>query len=80
MAMKTSYLLILFVAIAILLLTMLPHREGFRAIKTPPLSAEESMKQVNKGTKELGSDGYMKSLNARVASLEQTYPDIPEEE
>ncbi len=75
--MKTSYLLILFVLIAILLLTLLPQREGF---KTPPLSAEDSMKQVKEGTKTLGSDGYRRSLNDRVGSLEQRYPDIPEDE
>ena len=78
----TVYLVIIFMFISVLLLAMLPsyEREGMRTRKTPPLSADASMKQVKEGTKTMGSSGYRKSISDRIGKLEQTYPDIPDEE
>jgi hypothetical protein len=68
--------------ISIVLLSMLPayEREGMKTRKTPPLSADASMKQVKEGTQAMGSAGYRKSISDRIGKLEQTYPDIPDEE
>lgn len=79
---STVYLVIMFIFISVILLSMLPsyEREGMRVRKSPPLSAEASMKQVKDGTKKLGSAGYIQSINNRIGKLEQTYPDIPDEE
>jgi hypothetical protein len=38
------------------------------------------MKQVKEGTKTMGGAGYRKSISDRIGKLEQTYPDIPDEE
>ena len=79
---STVYLVIIFIFISVVLLSMLPsyEREGMRVRKSPPLSAEASMKQVKDGTKKLSSAGYIQSINNRIGKLEQTYPDIPDEE
>jgi|FreactcultureFD7_1027221.scaffolds.fasta_scaffold02268_4 hypothetical protein len=80
---KTIYLVIIFIFISIVLLSLLPaapEREGMRLRKTPPLSAEASMKQVKDGTKKLGSAGYIQSISNRIGTLEQTYPDIPDDQ
>ena len=78
----TLYLVIIFIFISVLLLSMLPsyEREGMKIRKTPALSADASMKQVKEGTKAMGSAGYRKSITDRIGKLEQTYPDIPDEE
>ena len=78
----TVYLVIIFMFISVLLLGMLPsyEREGMRTRKTPPLSADASMKQVKEGTKTMGGAGYRKSISDRIGKLEQMYPDIPDEE
>jgi len=78
----TVYLVIIFMFISALLLAMLPSyaREGMKTRKTPPLSADASMKQVKEGTQAMGSAGYQKSISDRIGKLEQTYPDIPDEE
>uniref|UniRef100_A0A6C0AIV3 Uncharacterized protein n=1 Tax=viral metagenome TaxID=1070528 RepID=A0A6C0AIV3_9ZZZZ len=78
---STVYLVIIFIFISVVLLSMLPsyQREGMKTRKTPPLSAEASMKQVKEGTKAMGSDGYRKSITDRIGKLEQTYPDIPDD-
>ena len=78
----TVYLVIIFMFISIVLLSMLPsyEREGMKTRKTPPLSADDSMKQVKEGTQAMGSAGYRKSISDRIGKLEQTYPDIPDEE
>lgn len=79
---STVYLVIIFIFISIVLLSVLspPEREGLRTRKSPPLSPEASMKQVKDGTKKLGSAGYIQSIGNRIGKLEQTYPDIPDEE
>jgi hypothetical protein len=78
----TVYLAIIFIFISVVLLAMLPsyEREGMKTRKTPPLSADDSMKQVKEGTKTMGAAGYRKSISDRIGKLEQTYPDIPDEE
>lgn len=78
----TVYLVIIFMFISIVLLSMLPsyEREGMKTRKTPPLSADDSMKQVKEGTQAMGSAVYRKSISDRIGKLEQTYPDIPDEE
>jgi hypothetical protein len=78
----TVYLVIIFMFVSIVLLSMLPsyEREGMKTRKTPPLSADDSMKQVKEGTQAMGSTGYRKSISDRIGKLEQTYPDIPDEE
>jgi hypothetical protein len=78
----TVYLAIIFIFISVVLLAMLPsyEREGMKTRKTPPLSADASMKQVKEGTKTMGAAGYQKSISDRIGKLEQTYPDIPDEE
>jgi hypothetical protein len=79
-AMKTSHLLlILFVVAAILLLTLLPQREGYKTGHTPPLEPTASMNQVVEGTNEMGHDGYIRDMVNRISKLEQTYPDIPDD-
>jgi hypothetical protein len=79
---STIYLVIIFIFISIVLLSMLPsyEREGMRVRKSPPLSAEASMKQVKDGTKKLGSAGYIQSISKRIGTLEEKYPDIPDDE
>ena len=80
---KTSiYLVVLFILAAITLLYLLPSsaREGMKTIKTPPLSPEESMKQVKAGIAKLGSGGYIQDISNRIGKIEQEYPDIPDEE
>jgi len=78
---KTVYLVIIFIFISIVLLSMLPSytREGMKTRKTPPLSAEASMKQVKDGTSTLGHTGYIQSISDRIGHLEQLYPDIPDD-
>jgi hypothetical protein len=77
----TVYLAIIFIFISVVLLAMLPsyEREGMKTRKTPPLSADASMKQVKEGTKTMGAAGYRKSITDRIGKLEETYPDIPDE-
>lgn len=80
---KTSvYFVILFILAAIILLYLLPSsgREGMKTVKTPPLSADESMKQVKAGISKLGSGGYIQDISNRIGKIEQEYPDIPDEE
>ena len=80
---KTSvYLVIIFILAAMILLYLLPSsgREGLKTIKTPPLSSEESMKQVKAGIAKLGSGGYIQDISKRIGKIEQEYPDIPDEE
>jgi hypothetical protein len=76
------YLVILFILAAIVLLYLLPspEREGLKTIKTPPLSPEESMKQVKAGIAKVGSGGYIQDMSSRIGKIEQEYPDIPDEE
>uniref|UniRef100_A0A6C0CII9 Uncharacterized protein n=1 Tax=viral metagenome TaxID=1070528 RepID=A0A6C0CII9_9ZZZZ len=79
---STLYLVILFIVISGVLLMMLPSsndREGMKTRRTPPLSADASMKQVKEGTKTMGHDGYVQSISNRIGKLEQTYPDIPDD-
>lgn len=82
MGKKSIYLVILFILAAITLLYLLPshEREGLKTIKTPPLSPDESMKQVKAGIAKLGSSGYIQDISNRIGKIEQTYPDIPDEE
>jgi hypothetical protein len=82
MGKKSIYLVILFILAAITLLYLLPshEREGLKTIKTPPLSPEESMKQVKAGIAKLGGGGYIKDISNRIGKIEQEYPDIPDEE
>jgi hypothetical protein len=77
----TVYLAIIFIFISVVLLAMLPsyEREGMKTRKTPPLSADASMKRVKEGTKTMGAAGYRKSITDRIGKLEETYPDIPDE-
>jgi len=82
MGKKSVYLVILFILAAIVLLYLLPspEREGLKTIKTPPLSPEESMKQVKAGIAKVGSAGYIQDMSSRIGKIEQEYPDIPDEE
>jgi hypothetical protein len=82
MGKKSVYLVILFILAAMILLYLLPshEREGFKTIKTPPLSPEESMKEVKAGIAKLGSRGYIQDMSNRIGKIEQEYPDIPDEE
>lgn len=80
---KTSvYLIVVFILAAIILLSLISThgREGMKTIKTPPLSADESMKQVKAGIAKLGSGGYIQDISNRIGKIEQDYPDIPDEE
>jgi hypothetical protein len=82
MGKKYVYLVILFILVAIVLLYLLPSsgREGMKTVKTPPLSADESMKQVKAGIAKLGGGGYIQDISKRIGKIEQDYPDIPDEE
>jgi hypothetical protein len=82
MGKKYIYLVILFILAAMILLYLLPtsEREGMKTVKTPPLSAEASMKQVKAGIAKLGSRGYIDDISNRIGKVEQDYPDIPDEE
>lgn len=80
---KTSvYLIVIFILAAIILLSLISAhgREGMKTIKTSPLSADESMKQVKAGIAKLGSGGYIQDISNRIGKIEQDYPDIPDEE
>jgi hypothetical protein len=82
MGKKSVYLVILFILATMILLYLLPsyEREGLKTIKTPPLSPEESMKEVKAGIAKLGSRGYIQDISNRIGKIEQEYPDIPDEE
>lgn len=82
MGKKSAYLVILFILVAIILLYLIPvhEREGMKTVKTPPLSADESMKQVKAGVAKLGGGGYIQDISDRIGKIEQEYPDIPDEE
>ena len=80
---KTSvYFVIVFILVAIVLLYLLPihGREGMKTVKTPPLSTDDSMKQVKAGIAKLGNGGYIQDISNRIGKIEQDYPDIPDEE
>ena len=79
---QNAYLILSFVALAIVLLILLSQsgREGYKTGRTPPLDPNVSMKQVNAGVSKLGHNGYIQTINDRIGTLEQTYPDVSEDQ
>jgi len=79
---QNAYLILSFVALAIILLILLSPsgREGYKTGRTPPLDPNVSMKQVNAGIERVGRNGFIQNMSSRIGALEQKYPDVSEED
>jgi hypothetical protein len=81
---QSTYLILGFIALAMIALILLSqsgrNKEGYKTGHTPPLDPNISMEQVKKGVSKLGHNGYIQSINDRIGSLEQKYPDVSEDE